>query len=460
VTMTTFVLGFLLVLQPSAAPLPAGSPGYPQYPGPDAGKVSAGTQSRDRSSWGATSPEQRSRWSSSTGIADSTPAASPRLAAPPPKMERAATPMPSVGGEFAASTGPHRLTPPELVEQALALPSTSTLQGKPLALVTAVRTAAEQHERFEIIHAYWRLAEAVADYHFQLEFAEQLSRLQTTGGHGWELRAAIAAAAASLKEAEADAMAAQHQLAALTPETSSKMLPLPMDRPHVGPYRTYYAELFASRPGAERALQIDRTLPLRTKAIDDRARAVAAAEEGFSAAMEPQNRGEGRTSAAVEAAEQTLRQRRALMATICRYNHEIADYVAAAASPMATAETVVGMLIKQAHEMPRTVAGEEPKAVTPASFSEPVDKPAADGTVSLLHHQAAPVVRPTEATAAPAPLVLPSPEAAPAPTVAAPPAYDVPPAANSMPAARRNQPTRAVRPKASDTPSNAGSNTP
>ena len=134
------------------------------------------------------------------------------------------------------------------------------------------------------------------------------------------------------------------------------------------------------------------------------------------------------------------------MAAVCRYNHDIADYVSAAAAPGAAAEGLVGMLIKQIHEPvvepARTVVSEESKAVAPAAFNEP----AADGTVSLLRQHAAPVARPQEPVLSPSPVVpleaVPDSNASPAPS------YAVPPAINPMPTpAVRNQPTRAVRPK-------------
>ena len=86
-----------------------------------------------------------------------------------------------------------RLTPPELVAEALNLPAGSTLTGRPLALLTVVSTARDQRQQFEVVHAYWRLAEAVAEYRFCLDQESQLGRLCAGLEEAGELRAAQAA---------------------------------------------------------------------------------------------------------------------------------------------------------------------------------------------------------------------------------------------------------------------------
>lgn len=140
------------------------------------------------------------------------------------------------------------LTPPERVDAALTLAPQSRLSGRRVTIGSALSAVVDRRRQLEVCHAYWRLAEAVADYHFALEHENQLQHLQAAADDAAAWRAALASSSAQLQEAELSAVAAQHELAALMRLPSTSPLPLPADRPHVGPYRTHFKELFSMRP--------------------------------------------------------------------------------------------------------------------------------------------------------------------------------------------------------------------
>lgn len=277
-----------------------------------------------------------------------------------------------VSGAAAPAPGRLRLTPPELVAEAVTLPPGSTLTGRPLSLLTAVAAAQDRRQQFEAVHAYWRLVETVAEYRFCLDYDRHLSQIREKAEDAADLRAARAASAAQLREAELEATTAQHELAAMMMLPIDAPLPLPADRPHVGAYRTHFAELFSMRSAPDRARLIDRTLPLRARAIDGHAAAVEAAEDALGAAMESQTSGTGRLAATVACLDEHLRQRRAMIASVCRYNHDIADYALTAVAPNMAAEVLVGMLIRQNRETAQPIVSRESSGVQPASYEEPV----------------------------------------------------------------------------------------
>ena len=73
--------------------------------------------------------------------------------------------------------------PPEMVAEAMRSPG-GEISGKPLALLAAVSSGADRRQQFEIVLTYWRLAEAVADYHYCLNHAKTLDSLGAVRGHG------------------------------------------------------------------------------------------------------------------------------------------------------------------------------------------------------------------------------------------------------------------------------------
>jgi len=254
-------------------------------------------------------------------------------------------------------------TPPEMVAHALALPDRATLAGRPLSLLEALSRAGNRSQQVEVTHAYWRLTMAVAEYHASLDEQEQLGELTAPPVEAAMLSAAQASAAAALRAAELAVLAAQHELAEAAALPAGDPLPLCADLPHVGPYRTY-PDASPSVPSlAGRIRLIDRTLPIRRRAIDVRAAAVQAAENALQAAVDSFHLGETDLSTVLAQVALLGRQRRALLRTVCDYNRDIADYALAVVDPQISGQALVATLIMSPGDASR---------VEPATLNEPI----------------------------------------------------------------------------------------
>jgi hypothetical protein len=232
-----------------------------------------------------------------------------------------------------------------MMTEALASRAGTALSGQPLTLAAALGATADRRQQWEVTQAYWRLVDAVALYHFCLDHEKQLSQWTGRPENALLLRTAQASSLAALREAESRAVGAQHELAALLSMPVNMPLPLPADRPHVGPYRTNINELFGTGALPPRAKLIDQTLPYLRRAIDVRASAVTAADEATAAAVAAYQAGRGDLSTALLCAAESHRQRRAFVDLVCRYNDQIADYALNVANVNISGAAVVGMLI-------------------------------------------------------------------------------------------------------------------
>ena len=291
----------------------------------------------------------------------------PALAAPP-----AAATSP---GQAAA---PARPNPAAIVGQSLALPADSALMGRPLHLLSLLSLSQDRRRQLELTHAYWRLVGAVANYSFCLQENHRVERLPSVGEGAADLRAARDSLAASLEEAAAEAVTAQHELAGLMSLPADAALPLPADSPHVGLYNTYFREIFAAAAPPLRIRLLDRLLPLRVRAIDAEAAAAQAAEDAVEAVQVSQAGGKASLAAVAAALEELHRRQEALVAAVCRYNHDIADYALNVARPGVSSTDLTAMLIRWPQgDLPLPAAD---RKVVPASANEPIPTRAAAGS--------------------------------------------------------------------------------
>ncbi len=179
---------------------------------------------------------------------------------------------------------------------------------------------------------------------------------------------------------------AQHDLAEILLLAPGTPLPLPADQPLVGPYRTLFAELFAGKTAPQRARMLDQTLPLRNRAVESHAAALLAAEDALDAAIELQTGGQERLPGVIAALDAFVRQQRAFLAAVCRYNHDIADYALVVVSPQTTPEILVGTLIKQNRPAGQVVTPLPTTATLPATYQQPLSSvgvPPAIGSVGV-----------------------------------------------------------------------------
>ncbi|NUQ63913.1 MAG: hypothetical protein HUU20_15655 [Pirellulales bacterium] len=269
-----------------------------------------------------------------------------------------------------------------MAAEAVTLPADGTITGRRLTLLEALSTANQQRRQAEVAHAYWRLAEAVAEYRYAYEENAVISQFQVRQEDTAMLQTAQSSAAAALRATEVAVVEAQSDLAeaALLPVNTA--LPLPADPPHVGTYRTHFDTLFAMRPAPARARWFDRTLALRCRAIDLRAAAVHAADNALEAVTDAYRQGQVGLTTVLAAMGQLGRQRRDLIAAVCEYNHDIADYALAVAAPGTSGPALVGMLIRSGNDS-RQPAGNHSAGPLPGG-----PRPAADSQVQPAMHTA------------------------------------------------------------------------
>jgi len=256
------------------------------------------------------------------------------------------------------------------------LPAGSAVSGSPLPLATALSWSQDRRTQAELIRVYWRLAEAVAMYRFSMDYHLQLKQFSAKPGDETSLHTALAASLALVREAEVGVVAAQHDFAGLVMLPPEAPLPLPADRPHVGAYRTHFDELFAMRAAPGRVKLIDRMLPIRHRAIETRAAAVDAADAAMTGTIEAYQLGQAEVATVLSCAKQCLQQRQVFMASVCRYNQDIADYALAVAMPGLHSEALVAMLIRPLRDPVRPVAVEDDGLVEQTGLVQPAPTPA------------------------------------------------------------------------------------
>ncbi|MFZ5829607.1 MAG: hypothetical protein ACOY3P_05945, partial [Planctomycetota bacterium] len=254
----------------------------------------------------------------------------------------------------------------ELLTEALTPPSGQKLVGQPLALVDALATSGSRSEQYQITRAYWRLAESQAHYHYALQFRAQLDQLRTqfAGAAVWPM--IDTSATALVHEREADAVAAQHALAAALRLPAGNVLPLPADRPHLSSYSTYFETLVAQGRAPLSARVAHDTLPLRREALQHRVAAVRAADSALNALLAAPAHGAQMSDAILSALRECLQNRQAFITAVASYNTNIADYAFSVAGPEVTSPQLAGMLIK-ATDAASTDAG-----VVPAGWHAPL----------------------------------------------------------------------------------------
>jgi hypothetical protein len=333
---------------------------------------------------------------------------------------------------------------PEMITDAISSPPGGSITGQPLTLLAALSSSADRRQQLEITHSYWRLAEAVGDYHFFWEYDKQLKRMRVQPAEAAALRTAQAASAASLLEAELTVVAAQYELAAMIRLPEGAMPPLPADPPHAGQYNTYFAELFANKAAPVQAKVIDRGLPIRLRAIEQHVAAVKAAGEAVASAQDAWDQRRSSFGDLISAMKEDLQQRQALMASICRYNWEIADYAMMVVPAGLSPQVLVARLIRSPQDASLPLGSGMDEGVKAAGLNEPT--PAARPNRP---NEPTPAIRPSKPNE-PTPAVRPDRYSEPTPAVR--PAVSNEPAPAVRPSVL-NEPTPAMRPKTMDEPS-------
>lgn len=315
------------------------------------------------------------------------PSGAPSIDAPASQEATPPSPPAERGSLPPAASDRQAPNPPELAAEMLTLSSDSPLIGRPLTLVDALSPTQGQPDRIEVVHAYWRLAQAVGQYRAMLDESRMLESFDAAARDELALRAARAAARAAVDRAQLAAVNAQYELAAAALLPTDGPLPLPADLPHVGPYRTRFDELSSQRAVPPRTRLINRALPIGREVIYLRAEAVNAVNVALKEAVAAYQSGQVGIASVLNLAADWGRQRRALLASVCQYNHDIAEYATSVATPQITTGDLVAMLITTGSGRSGSVTEQksaaadqispmqprarEPSAVQPATANEP-----------------------------------------------------------------------------------------
>jgi hypothetical protein len=288
-----------------------------------------------------------------------------------------------------ANLASRKLTSADLVEAFFSMPAADGAKTRPLTLAETLAAAHDRTSQVAAVLAYWKLSAAIATFHVAADDVrrqEQLMakvtdpRAPVPGVNLLEWETRLAASRARSAEAHVQLVAAQFELAQRA-HLSNEVLPVPADRPLVGPYNTYFTQIFhAGRaPDPEHRL-LDKVLPLRHDAVELEAASVQAAADATEASRETAPHTLDQVSAATSAIDAMIERQLAFIESVRRYNDDIARY----ALPLATYDMSPGalasMLVKAPAGVPehaRAAANAPPTfqpvpEIAPATFNQPL----------------------------------------------------------------------------------------
>lgn len=127
-------------------------------------------------------------------------------------------------------------------------------------------------------------------------------------------------------DAQLAVLKSQHEFARAIKLKSGEPLPLTVDRPHVGDYNTAFDTLFAERTPPPHLRLIHRTLPIRRKGIDEHSNAIQHGLDALDAIEDEYGRKATDIDTLLAAWEHVAAKHKAFIASVRRYNQEIAEY--------------------------------------------------------------------------------------------------------------------------------------
>jgi len=263
-----------------------------------------------------------------------------------------------------------------------ALPPEAQLDGQPVPLTDVLSSQHAPAQHVAAAAAYWKLSGAVAHYCLCHEEIEQLERWAVAAtppaAEQALLEARLTAALAGMEQCRVDVLAAQHALVLAGGLAAAARLPLTSDAPHVGGYQTRIDALFSTGAIPQEMRFAADLLPPRSRAIELRAAAVAAAEEALEATQLQYTSGGAPLSTLLAAHDLWAAQNRALLEAIVQYNRAIASYALPLAPPGTASERLAAMLIRvpgaqqaAAVVQPAIAVGQPTRIVEPAALNVP-----------------------------------------------------------------------------------------
>lgn len=234
-------------------------------------------------------------------------------------------------------------------------PLPQEISGRQMSLEEVLSQTAPGRTRVTAVVAYWKLVARLAEVFQRQDELRQLANLHPRQA------AALQAAADDLHAAVLAVQVAQLELARDMALSPGAPLPLPLNVPHAGVYRTRFEEVFRRRTPHPQAHLFHRTIPLRYQALGKRAEAVQAAQDDLEAVEELLGEDPRWGEQAVAARLELGRQQRAVLDALYLYNRAIAEYALPIAGNSHAVSTLVAMLIKPGPTLPRFEVASHPQ---------------------------------------------------------------------------------------------------
>ncbi len=247
----------------------------------------------------------------------------------------------------------------------------SLAHGTPLTLLQVLSRPVQGPQRTNAVQAYWQLSQRAAEERVHREAVQRVLAWASRSGPNEraELEAALARLEARRNESQLKLLHAQHELAESIGWTNPEQLPVPVDLPHVGPYRTEFEKIFAGKQSPGSLALLHRVLPVESQLLQVRAEAVVAANDAATSAQDSWLRGEQDLSTALERLSVLTAARQAFLQSVIAYNTNIAEYAMAVAPEQANPATWVSMLIKA--DSPAAALGNVPASAVEGQSPTP-----------------------------------------------------------------------------------------
>ncbi|MGC4003319.1 MAG: hypothetical protein QM811_09355 [Pirellulales bacterium] len=207
------------------------------------------------------------------------------------------------------------------------------IPGKVMALEDLFYLTQDRERRFQLIRAYWKLALAMAEYHWALDEYIMILPLERIGGGAQTIahryiEAVMYSSQARISDTKTAAINAQYELLVLM-GNSARTAPLAVDVPLVGTYNTQFSQNFPdNRAAPQRLRAIDKTVDLQRDSINTRAIAIQRTYAALVSAKKlyETQPTEIQAQGFALAFEQLTRHRRAFLNSVREYNIDIAEY--------------------------------------------------------------------------------------------------------------------------------------
>jgi hypothetical protein len=229
----------------------------------------------------------------------------------------------------------------QLAYQQPQFPEGNKLSGKELTIQDLFILTSNREQRFGLLKAYWKIALAMAEYHWAVEEYLTIRTLDGVGVVGGRaspshtyIEAAIFSSMARVSETRTQAVNAQYELLALM-GGQYRHLPLSIDVPLVGTYNTQFEANYPDGRAPKRLQAINKTIDNRRDTVNSRGIAIDRVFKAWQAAIGNFQRDPSEQNAQVVAVayEQITRQRRNFLASIREYNSDIAEYALSVLNP-------------------------------------------------------------------------------------------------------------------------------